>query len=213
MEEIAKETVSLAKAALGSNDHKAFFEAFGFKVYEEVCIGNVGEPNGIEIETYTDGGEDMVIGIEVDGWQDSFREYVDGFNATESVMTWWREGEDKAHERGVPFANIIEHYEDYMGWIAWLKDIVRVMDGKEPERVASDIEKAQLLAIRKWVYWTFNYFEPAKFVRDIWGDGFLADHILQKFHSYDNNMCRLYCELDRENQEKLATYVMENYKG
>ena len=141
MEEIAKETVSLAKAALGSNDHKAFFEAFGFKVYEEVCIGNVGEPNGIEIETYTDGGEDMVIGIEVDGWQDSFREYVDGFDATESVMTWWREGEDKAHERGVPFANIIEHYEDYMGWIAWLKDIVRVMDGKEPERVASTLKR------------------------------------------------------------------------
>ena len=92
------------------------------------------------------------------------------------------------------------------------KDI-RNMDGKEPKESVSELEKAQLQAIHKWVYWSFNYFEPAKFVRDIWGDGFLADHILQKFHSYGNDMNRLYCELDRENQEKLAIYVMEKYKG
>ena len=71
----------------------------------------------------------------------------------------------------------------------------------------------QLQAIHKWVFWTFNYFEPAKFVRDIWGDGPLADHILQKFYSYENDMNRLYCELDEENRRKLVSYVLENYNA
>lgn len=62
-------------------------------------------------------------------------------------------------------------------------------------------------AINKWIFFTFNY--PYDFINRIWGkNNWLADHIKEKF---DGNMNRLYCELDKENADKLLSWVLENY--
>lgn len=66
-------------------------------------------------------------------------------------------------------------------------------------------------AINKWIFFTMNY--PYYFIETIWGNGTLiAKHIREKFNEYNGNMNRLYCELDKENSDKLLTWVIENYK-
>ena len=181
MEAITKEVIALARQALDKNDYVAFFEAFDFKVSEDVKVGNVEESNAIDIETYTDGGEDMIITVRVDiDWKADFKSYVEDFDINENVMGWWRDGEDKAHSSGVPFDNIHDHYDDYEDWLAWLEDIVSIIDGKDPvEEEEEDNHKDELQAIRRWVYWSFNYPEPKKFIRDIWGDTMFANHIME----------------------------------
>lgn len=215
MEQITQEVIKEASLALAKDDYIAFFEAFGFNVTEDVCVGNVDKANAIEIENYTDAGGDMLIDIIVtEDWRQYFREYVEDFDINEEVAIWWPNG---VKGRGVPFDNVKEHYDDLKDWLDWLKDVVRIMDGKELQEEekaneeATKILEAQLEAVRKWCYWQFNYFEPAKVIREVWGTGPFADHMLEKLYSYKNNFCRFYVELDKECQRKLATYVMQNY--
>lgn len=207
MDYITKEVIAEARKALEQDDYVAFFEAFGFKVNTDVHIGQVEEPNGIELESYTDAGGDMITTISVeDDWKHDFREYVDNFDIDKEVTLWWPDGQPG---KGVPFDNIRDHYNDTEEWLNWMKDIARIMEGKDPlEEEPSDCE---LDAIHKWVYWSYNFSEPAKFIKDIWGDGPFADHIMKKFIGYNANMNRFYCELDKENQKKLAEYVLKNY--
>lgn len=149
----------------------------------------------------------MIISLDVsEDWKKAFKDYVEGFDVDNEVIIWWPNGKPG---KGVPFDNIRDLYDDIEDWLDWLKNIVRVMEGENPlEEEPSDCE---LDAIRKWVYWSYNFSEPAKFIKDIWGDGPFADHIMKKFIGYNANMNRFYCELDKENQRKLAEYVLKNY--
>lgn len=65
--------------------------------------------------------------------------------------------------------------------------------------------------ITQWVYFTFNYPEPKRMFDEIFGS--LSDHIYNKWLSYGMNFNRLFAELDRECQRKLAKYVIDNYHG
>lgn len=207
MDYITKEVIAEARKALEQDDYVAFFEAFGFKVDTDVHIGQVKEPNGIELESYTDAGGDMITTISVeDDWKHDFREYVDNFDINEEVKLWWPDGQPG---KGVPFDNMRDHYDDTEEWLNWMKDIARIMEGEDP--LEDEPSEEELNAIRKWVYWSYNFSEPAKFIKDIWGDGPFADHIMKKFIGYNANMNRFYCELDKENQRKLAEYVLKNY--
>lgn len=202
MEQITQEMIDLARKAVEVDKWEDFFDAFGFKIY-----GDIEEAGEIELESYTDGGGDMIITIDVsDDWKKEFKDYVEDFDIDNEVSLWWPDGQPG---RGVPFNNIRELYDDIEGWVNWLKDIIRVMEGKDP--LEDEPSEEELEAVRKWVYWSYNYFEPAKFIKDIWGDGPFADHIMKKFIGYNANMNRFYCELDKENQRKLAEYVLKNY--
>ena len=65
-------------------------------------------------------------------------------------------------------------------------------------------------AINKWIFFTMNY--PYYFIETIWGSNTLfAKHIREKFNEYHGDMNRLYCELDKENADKLLTWVLDNY--
>lgn len=75
-----------------------------------------------ELETYTDAGEDMIIDLEVLD-KKHLQEYIDNFDINENVMVWWREGERHAHEKGVPFDNIKDHYEDYEAYLKTLQNV------------------------------------------------------------------------------------------
>ena len=202
MEQITQEMIALARKAVEADKWDDFFDAFGFKIY-----GDIKEAGEIELESYTDGGGDMIITIEVsDDWKQAFKDYVEEFDIDNEVSIWWPDGQPG---KGVPFNNIRELYDDIDDWVKWLKDIIRIMEGKDP--LEDEPSEEELEAVRKWVYWSYNYFEPAKFIKDIWGEGPFADHIMKKFIGYNANMNRFYAELDKENQRKLAEYVLKNY--
>lgn len=213
MKQITDKEVTEARAALEKNDYVAFFEAFDFKVYgEKIRIGNVKEPNGIEIESYTDAGEDMCIAIEVDeDWKENFREYVKCFDINENVRMWWAEGEHHARKAGLPFESPAEQVEDYKSWVSWLEDIVRVMDGKEPlEPEPDEASEDTIKAVIAWNYWCSNYDDPNVWAREIWV-GCEADHFIKKFNEA-KTLDQFFRQLDHNNQEKLAKYVLEHYQ-
>lgn len=81
-------------------------------------------PDSVELETYTDAGEDMIICLE-SPTKAELQEYIDGFDIDEEVMLWWQNGKEAARAKGVPFNNIREHYEDYEDY---LKELQRVCD-------------------------------------------------------------------------------------
>ena len=80
----------------------------------------------VELETYTDGGEDMIICLE-EPTRERLQEYIDGFDINEEVMLWWRDGEDAAHKNGVPFDNIRDHYDDYKNYLKYIQKVCKAM--------------------------------------------------------------------------------------
>ena len=84
------------------------------------------EPRSVELETYTDAGEDMIIDL-TEPSKEKLDEYIDNFDINENVMMWWRDGEDAAHKSGVPYDNIKDHYEDYENYLKWLKKVAKLM--------------------------------------------------------------------------------------
>lgn len=84
-------------------------------------------PNSVELETYTDAGEDMIIDLEEPS-RECLEEYIDGFDIDDEVMLWWQNGRDAAHTKGVPFDNIREHYEDYEAYLKELRRVAELLD-------------------------------------------------------------------------------------
>lgn len=204
MDYITKEVIAEARKALEANNWEDFFDAFGFKIY-----GDIKDAKEIELESYTDGGGDMIISIDVtEDWQKEFREYVENYDIDNEVYIWWPDGQPG---KGVPFDNIRDLYNDIEEWVDWLKDIIRIMDGKEPlhdENGELGPSEEELKAVYKWVYFTSNY--PNDFIEQVWGEGWFADHIKEKFYEA-KDFNTFYRELDGENQEKLTRYVLTTY--
>lgn len=76
-------------------------------------------PRSVELECYTDGGEDMFIDLE-EPTKEKLQEYIDNFDIDENVSMWWQNGQPG---RGVPFSNMKEHYEDYEDYLKWLQKV------------------------------------------------------------------------------------------
>lgn len=85
------------------------------------------KPNSVELETYTDAGEDMIIDLEEPS-KKCLKEYIAGFDINDEVMLWWQNGRDAAHKAGVPFDNIKEHYEDYKAFLVELRRVAELLD-------------------------------------------------------------------------------------
>lgn len=84
-------------------------------------------PNSVELETYTDAGEDMSICLREPS-KEELQEYIDNFDIDENVMLWWGHGRDAAHAAGVPFENISDHYADYRDYLAELQRVCNLLD-------------------------------------------------------------------------------------
>ena len=82
------------------------------------------KPDSVELETYTDAGEDMIFCLEAPT-KAELQAYIDGFDKDEAVMLWWQNGKEAAASEGMPHNNICEHYEDHENY---LKDLQRVCD-------------------------------------------------------------------------------------
>ena len=70
-----------------------------------------------ELECYTDAGEDMIITLDKVR-KKNLQEYIDNFDINEEVLLWWQDGKPG---KGVPFANVKEHYEDYEAYLEKLQ--------------------------------------------------------------------------------------------
>ena len=68
-----------------------------------------------------------------------------------------------------------------------------------------------VFSITQWVYFTYNYPSPEPFFDNVFGH--LGRHLYNKWESYNNDWNRLFVELDRENQQKLAAWIVANYHG
>lgn len=76
-----------------------------------------------ELEYYTDAGGDMLINLE-ELSKEELNKYLDDFDINEEVMLWWSETTSfQRSERGLPFSNIKEHYEDLEEWVCDLRGI------------------------------------------------------------------------------------------
>ena len=71
-------------------------------------------------------------------------------------------------------------------------------------------------AIHKVIMFGFNY--PQGFIHQVW-QGNIANHLYTKFnqnyikYGASGVMPNFYVNLDRENQQMLVDWILENYKG
>ena len=99
-------------------DDEPWKEFVNILYLEDYDIYTCGEDG---LETYTDGGEDMLIPLDK-VLKKNLQEYINDFNINEEVLLWWP---NREKGRGVPFDNVKEHYEDYE---AYLKNLQKVCD-------------------------------------------------------------------------------------
>lgn len=76
-------------------------------------------PRSVELECYTEAGGDMLIDLE-EPTRERMQEYIDGFDINHEVAIWWPDGKPG---RGVPFANMREHWDDLEDWLKWLQRV------------------------------------------------------------------------------------------
>lgn len=67
-----------------------------------------GYPQSVEMELYTDAGEDMLMDLE-QPTRECLLEWIEDFDINDEVITWWVSD----RHNSLPFNNIKEHYEDY----------------------------------------------------------------------------------------------------
>lgn len=100
-------------------------------------------PHSVELEGYTDAGEDMLVDLE-DVSIEALREYVENFDITEEVAIWWEDGKPG---RGVPFDHQGEQVEDYEQWLAQIEDIIARSSGQARKR---DLTNEQQLYVERF---------------------------------------------------------------
>ena len=74
------------------------------------------------------------------------------------------------------------------------------------------VKQSKLDAIRQFVYFTCNHPDMKEMFGEIWGK-LDAEHFYKKLESYDYNFLRFYVELSKNNQDKFARWIVENYDG
>lgn len=102
--------------------YKDFINLLHLEEDDIVCVSDEPVwdryPRSVELECYTDAGEDMIIDLKKPT-KKCLQEYIDDFDINESVMMWWQNGQPGD---GVPFDNIMDHAEDYKSYLHRLQN-------------------------------------------------------------------------------------------
>ena len=84
--------------------------------------------------------------------------------------------------------------------------------------ISKDNMLLPIISINKWVMFTFNF--PSDFIDSVWADEIsMRNHLKSKFSDAYSKVgsyaavSYFYANLDGDNQAKLASWVMNNYKG
>ena len=103
----------------GYNANKDFLEENGFSIGENEKWEGVD----IEIESYTNGGGDMIITLD-NLTRENMVNYLQDFDVYEETNLWFPEGKPG---RGVPFDNYKDLWEDIENWRRWALSIAKEM--------------------------------------------------------------------------------------
>lgn len=118
MEKITPEVRKEAKKLLKNGKIQEFFELF----FAHVDICNFANGDGIEMETWTDGGVNMIVCLENDkGLLEDFKDYVENFDVEEEIDLH-REGE--SYKRAFTLRQSLNDFEDYLKWLNKIVGII-----------------------------------------------------------------------------------------
>lgn len=96
------------------NENKSYLEDWNVSVCDKAWDD---KEFSAELESYTRAGGDMIVCLEVLD-KEHLQEYIDNFDINDEVLMWWQDG-----GKGLPFANIRDHYDDIEDWVEGLQDI------------------------------------------------------------------------------------------
>ena len=106
----------LKELLIDDEPYKEYINSIVLEDYDICC-------NGKEISYYTDAGGDMTFELEKIT-RSEFQKYIDNFDIDQEIMLWWAETTEKQRkERGLPFDNIKEHYEDLESWKNFMQGV------------------------------------------------------------------------------------------
>lgn len=118
MEKITPEVRKEAKKLLKDEKIQEFFELF----FANVDICNFANGDGIEMETWTDGGVNMIVYLENDkGLLEDFKYYVENFDVEEEIDLH-REGE--SYKSAFTLKQSLKDFEDYLKWLNKIVGII-----------------------------------------------------------------------------------------
>lgn len=118
MEKITPEVRKEAKKLLKNGKIQEFFELF----FAHVDICNFANGDGIEMETWTDGGVNMIVCLEDEkGLIESFKDYVEYFDVEEEIDLH-RQGE--SYKKAFTLRQSLDDFEDYLKWLNKIVGII-----------------------------------------------------------------------------------------
>lgn len=99
----------------------------GINWKDKICLDylyntELSNCGGGEFSCYTPADEQMIIYLEQPR-KAALQEYIDNFDINQHVAEWWRNGEDEARAAGLPHANIVDHYNDYVEFLEYLQEV------------------------------------------------------------------------------------------
>ena len=143
-----KEIIEKAFESLKNDNAVGFFSLF-FNVADN--------ENNYELETWTEGGVNMVVTITKKNWKEDFRKYVDGFDIDEQINLIQNV---RNYQSAFTYRQSVEDFEDYKKWLVSVLDL---LDGKVNKEVAKKPIERISVPFNTFVL-TFNkmYFDNSK---------------------------------------------------
>lgn len=118
MEKITPEVRKEAKKLLKNEKIQEFFELF----FTNVDICHFSNGDGLEMETWTDGGVNMIVCLEDEkGLIESFKDYVEYFDVEEEIDLH-RQGE--SYKKAFTLRESLDDFEDYLKWLNKIVGII-----------------------------------------------------------------------------------------
>lgn len=118
MEKITPEVRKEAKKLLKNEKIQEFFELF----FANVDICHFSNGDGLEMETWTDGGVNMIVCLENEkGLIESFKDYVEYFDVEEEIDLH-RQG--KSYKKAFTLRQSLDDFEDYLKWLNKIVGII-----------------------------------------------------------------------------------------
>lgn len=111
MEKITAENRKEAKKLLKKGKIQEFFELF----FSHVSISKFANGQGMEMETWTDGGVNMLV------WLEDFKEFVENFDVDYEIELH-REGE--SYRNAFSLRESLNDFEDYLKWLNKIVGII-----------------------------------------------------------------------------------------
>lgn len=118
MEKITPEVRKEAKKLLKNEKIQEFFELF----FANVDICHFSNGDGLEMETWTDGGVNMIVCLEDEkGLIENFKDYVEYFDVEEEIDL---HRQRESYKKAFTLRQSLDDFEDYLKWLNKIVGII-----------------------------------------------------------------------------------------